>query len=97
MHLSSLQPELSGSIVLPRLVDRNVLPEGRHRAVPGLVSDRPVAGAPQVSVGDNTSTSTVTLSPPSSSSGPASPATSTSTTTNAGAPKPTTSALSVMN
>ena len=42
------QPELGGGVVLPCLVDPDVLPEGRHGAVPGLVRDGPVARSPML-------------------------------------------------
>ena len=48
------QTKLCRSIVLPGLVHPDVLPEGRHGAVPGLVGDGPVARATQVGIGDET-------------------------------------------
>jgi hypothetical protein len=39
-------PLIRRGVILPRLMDPYVLPQGRHGAEPGLVGDGPVAGAP---------------------------------------------------
>ncbi len=46
------EPELGGSVVLPRLVNADVGTNCREGAMSGLVRDGPVGGPAEVAVGD---------------------------------------------